>query len=102
MVHHQRIMRTTLTISDELLIEAKRIAAEKRCSVSEVVNSALRSALRSRAAPGSAQVQFEMPTYGRKHGGKAPAISPAEMAALVEEEDLAPYLSSNGPEEVAE
>jgi Arc/MetJ family transcription regulator len=93
MMHHQRIMRTTLTIADELLIEAKRLAAERRCSVSEVVNSALRSALKRGTAQEGPKVPFEMPTYGRKGHGKAPAISPAGMAALVEEDDLAPYRS---------
>jgi len=89
-------MRTTLTIADELLIEAKRIAVERRCSVSEVVNSALRSALKRWETQGAPKVRFQMPTYGRTGRGKAPAISPAGMAALVEEEDLASYRSPKG------
>jgi len=93
-MHHQCIMRTTLTIADELLIEAKRIAAERRCSVSEVVNSALRTALKREATQEGPRALFEMPTYGRKGRGKAQAISPAEMATLGEEDDLAPYRSS--------
>ena len=93
MMHHQRIMRTTLTIADELLIEAKRLAAERRCSGSEMVNSALRSALKRGTTQEGPKVPFEMPTYGRKGRGKSPAISPAAMAALEEEDDLAPYRS---------
>ena len=93
MMQHQRIMRTTLTIADELLIEAKRLAAERRCSLSEVVNSALRSAFKGGATPQGPKVPFEMPTYGRKGRGKAVAISPAGMAAMVAEDDLAPYRS---------
>ena len=101
-MHHQSIMRTTLNIADELLIEAKRMAAERQCSVSEVVNSALRSALKRGLTQGGPKVRFEMPIYGRKAHRKAPAISPAEMAALAEKDDLAPYRSPKRTEGSAE
>ena len=80
-MHHQSIMRTTLNIVDELLIEAKRIAAERRCSVSEVVNGALRSALRKGGSQEGPKVSFEMLTYGRKGREKAPARPPPSELA---------------------
>jgi len=101
-MQHHSIMRTTLTISDELLIEAKRIAAEMRCTLSEVVNSALRSALKRGARQEGPKIPFEMPTYGRKGRGKAPAISPSEMAAMVEENGLARYRSAKRTKDSAE
>jgi len=87
-------MRTTLTIADDILVEAKRIAAEKRCTVSAVVNDALRVALKQGRTRGSS-APFEMPTYGGAGVRKAPGISPAGMAKLGEEDELAPF----GPEE---
>lgn len=41
-------MRTTISISDDLLQEAKRAALERRVSLSEVVDDALRTTLRCR------------------------------------------------------
>ena len=38
-------MRTTITIQDSLLKEAKRLAAEENCSLGDIVNDALRSRL---------------------------------------------------------
>lgn len=84
-------MRTTLTINDELLAEAKRLAAEKRTNLSAIVNDALRRALK-RSGKKSETERFEMPTYGGK--GIAPALSPAEMARIVEAEELEPFRPS--------
>ena len=46
-------MRTTLILNDELAVAAKRMAAERRVSLSQVVNEALRrelAELRSRTS----------------------------------------------------
>jgi len=54
-------MRTTLVLDDVLLRQAKRRAAERDMSVSDVVNEALRDAFRK--APQTAP-PFSMITYG--------------------------------------
>jgi metal-responsive CopG/Arc/MetJ family transcriptional regulator len=85
-MHHNDAMRTTITLNDELLCEAKHLAAQKQCSLSDIVNEALRSSLKSMGKT-SEPVHFEMPTYGRL--GTAKAISPSEMARMIEEDDMA-------------
>lgn len=75
-------MRTTLVLDDELLKQAKKRAAERGLTVSEVVNEALRDLLNQRppAAP-----PFVMVTYGgarsRSHH------EPSDFATALEDED---------------
>ena len=59
-------MRTTLRISDELLKEAKRIAAESDRTVGEVIEDALRESFVRRKAPTSPG-KVKLPTF-RGHG----------------------------------
>jgi hypothetical protein len=76
-------MRTTLVIDDGLLRQAKRRAAERNMTVSDVVNEALREAFRQRVA---AAPPFSMITYGGSEGRVH--HEPADFAAALEEEDL--------------
>lgn len=74
-------VRTTLVLDDALLLQAERRAAERNLTLSDVVNEALRDALRSprTTAPSSAMV-----TYGHDH----PRVDhePSDFAdALVED-----------------
>jgi hypothetical protein len=54
-------MRTTLTISDDLLSEAKQLAARTGRTVSQVVEDAMREAF-ARPAPGRTRRQVDLPT----------------------------------------
>lgn len=56
-------MRTTLILQDQLAIAAKRVAAERRISLSEVVNQALRHELYGYRPIASAD-RFQMPVFG--------------------------------------
>ena len=75
-------MRTTLVIDDKLMEQAKKQAAERKSSVSAVVNEALRESLRRskrvRQAP-----KFSMPTFG---GTRQSQMSAADMKALVDDD----------------
>jgi hypothetical protein len=51
---HISAMRTTLDNNDALLIEAKRIAAERRTSLTAVVEDGLRTVIGGRDGGGSA------------------------------------------------
>jgi hypothetical protein len=75
-------MRTTLVLDDALLRQAKRRAAERDLTVSDVVNEALRESFRdtSPAAP-----PFSMVTYGG--AGRRVQHEPADFAAELEDED---------------
>jgi hypothetical protein len=82
-------MRTTLILSDDLVIEAKRRAADRGQSLSAVVNDALRKVLH----PGSGSVsasQFTMPTF-RPSVATPHDITPTELYELLAAEEQAPY-----------
>lgn len=76
-------MRTTLIIDEELLRQAKRRAADRGVTVSDIVNDALRELVRE---PIRASAPFTMVTYG----SSAHRVShePADFAAALEREDL--------------
>lgn len=71
-------MRTTLVLNDELAVAAKRLAALRRTSLSQVVNDALR---REIERPSIRPSSPAMPVYGGK-GNLRPDTSPAELDAL--------------------
>ena len=77
MVYH---MKTTVDLPDEILIEAKKRAAELRRPLREILASALRSELDSTAAP----------TRGRKirwvtvKGGLPPDLELSDRARMYE------------------
>jgi hypothetical protein len=75
-------MRTTLVLDDTLLRQAKRRAAERDITVSEVVNEALRESFRD-AMP--AAPPFSLVTYGR--AGRRVRHEPVDFAAELENED---------------
>jgi hypothetical protein len=82
-------MRTTLVLDDELLRQAKRLAAERNTTLSDVVNAALREAFERPAPPAP---PFEMITYGRAN---APVQhEPADFADELEDEDRRSLRSS--------
>ncbi len=75
-------MRTTLVIDDTLLRQAKRRAAERDLTVSDVVNEALRESFRGTqpAAP-----PFSLVTYG--NAGRRVEHEPADFAVELVDED---------------
>lgn len=75
-------MRTTLVIDDALLRQAKRRAAERDLTVSDVVNEALRESF-GRPLPEAAP--FSMVTYGQP--GPGVRHEPSDFASALEAED---------------
>jgi hypothetical protein len=75
-------MRTTLVLDDTLLRQAKRRAAERNLTVSEVVNEALRDSF-SRPVP--AAPPFSMTTFGK--ASRRVRHEPSDFAAALEDED---------------
>lgn len=71
-------MRTTLILNDELATAAKRLAADRRTSLSQLVNDALRRELES---PARTHAPLAIPVFGGT-GGDHPDTSPAELDAL--------------------
>lgn len=82
-------MRTTLIIQDQLAIAAKRVAAERRISLSEVVNQALRHELYGLPPKASAD-RFQMPVFGNPIS-RAIENSPADFDCFLHDD---PSISS--------
>lgn len=72
-------MRTTVTIDDQLLAEAKVLAARDGRTLGAVVDDALRVLLRSRAQPAT-KVDWTFPTGGA--GGLQPGVDLEDKEAL--------------------
>jgi hypothetical protein len=73
-------MRTTINIDDDLLAEAKQVAARTGRSLTAVVEDALRESLhrRRQAAPRA----VELPVFGE--GGVQPGVDLDDSAALLD------------------
>lgn len=78
-------MRTTLMINDELVAAAKRLAVERGCSLSSVVNDALRLVLKAQSHPNSSR-EFRMLCY--RGQGNLIDTPPARMSELDQSADL--------------
>lgn len=74
------IMRTTIRLPDDLLTEAKRVAAETNRSLTRLIEDALRSALARRQAPPRERVR--LPTVDGM--GLRPGVDLDNSAALLD------------------
>jgi hypothetical protein len=75
-------MRTTLTIQDSILDAAKRCALEKKCTVSAIVEDALRTCLYEHKPSNPAQVAEPWPVYGKT--GLRPGVDLLDNANLLD------------------
>jgi hypothetical protein len=73
-------MRTTVSLDDDLLAEAKQVAARTGRSVSAVVEDALRESLRRRRH--TTRRAVELPVFGE--GGTQPGVDLDDTAALLD------------------
>jgi len=82
-------MRTTLNIEDDLLVSAKRLAAERGATLTSVIETALRMEV-VRARDLRARSPVELPAFGDPAAGLAPGVELDDSAALLElmEEDV--------------
>ena len=89
MLHtYAKPMRTTVILNDKLLAEAKRLAAARNTTLSEILNEALRERL-ARPPESPATQPFRVPVF---RGQGSPVDSrPEELARIGEEEALQPY-----------
>ena len=72
-------MRTTIRIDDDLLIEAKKLAAETNRTLGSVIESALREMIARRASYEVCELR-PLPTHG--FGGTLPGVDIDDGAAL--------------------
>ena len=71
-----------MTIDDEVLRAAKQKAAEQNLTLSQLVERALRDALRPAPPP---EARYTVPTFGR--GPTRAGPTPAEVANMMAEQD---------------
>lgn len=74
-------MRTTIDIPDDLLIKAKRIAAESKRPLRAVIEDALRESL-SRRRHSSRGAPIRLPTF--RGGGIQPGVDLDDTVALLD------------------
>ena len=79
-------MRTTLSINDNLLKEAKKRSIKRNCSLGEVVDEALRLSLFSQKKTGNAS-QTTRPLKTFKGSGIQPGVELNNSASLLEAMD---------------
>lgn len=74
-------MRTTLNIDDSVLADAKRLAADRRTTVTALVEEALRLEV-LRARQGKRGDRPELPTFGAPGGGPLDGVDLDDSAGL--------------------
>jgi hypothetical protein len=74
-------MKTTLYINDQLLAEAKALAAQQRTSLTRLVEEGLRLRLRAQSAPQRSNLR--LPVFNG-HGGLAAGVDPLSNKAMLE------------------
>jgi hypothetical protein len=82
---YAREMRTTIRLDDDLLAEAREIAAENRKNLSTFIEDALRAAI-ARARKPAEHVPLDLPIFGE--GGLLPDVDLDQSIALLDPLDL--------------
>ncbi|HVC01974.1 MAG TPA: DUF6364 family protein [Steroidobacteraceae bacterium] len=73
-------MKTTLDINDQLLADAKALAAQQRTSLTRVIEEGLQLRLRSHAAPQRGKLR--LPVF-KGRGGLAAGVDPLSNKAML-------------------
>ena len=75
-------MKTTLNINDQLLADAKTLAAQQRTSLTRLIEEGLQLRLRAKAAAASCGT-VRLPVF-KGHGGLVAGVNPLSNKALLE------------------
>lgn len=75
-------MRTTVRLPDDLLRDAKRLAAESDRTLTSLIEDGLRAILRGRPAVAPEPEPVRLETFGR--GGTLPGVDLDDSAALLD------------------
>ena len=75
-------MKTTLDINDQLLADAKALAAQQRTSLTRVIEEGLKLRLRARAASAK-QRRVRLPVF-KGRGGLVAGVDPLSNQAMLE------------------
>ena len=76
-------MRTTINLTDDLILQAKKAALEADTTLTEIIANALRVALaKPRRKSGQGKTDLSPYTYG--HGGVQPGVDLDDTSALLD------------------
>ena len=75
-------MKTTLDLNDQLLADAKALAAQQRTSLTRVIEEALQLRLRAQGASATRR-RVRLPVF-KGRGGLVAGVDPLSNAALLE------------------
>jgi len=75
-------MKTTLNLNDQLLADAKALAAQQRTSLTRLIEEGLQLRLRAKTGP-AAHDKVQLPVY-KGHGGLVEGVNPLSNKALLE------------------
>ena len=75
-------MKTTLNLNDQLLADAKALAAQQRTSLTRLIEEGLQLRLRARANP-AARGRVRLPVF-KGRGGLVKGVNPLSNKALLE------------------
>ncbi|MBX3638358.1 MAG: DUF2191 domain-containing protein [Rubrivivax sp.] len=75
-------MKTTLNLNDQLLADAKALAAQQRTSLTRVIEEGLQLRLRAKAEPAT-RGQVRLPVF-KGRGGLVKGVDPLSNKALLE------------------
>ena len=75
-------MKTTLDLNDQLLADAKALAAQQRTSLTRVIEEGLQLRLRAKAAA-TKQRRVHLPVF-KGRGGLVAGVNPLSNKALLE------------------
>lgn len=78
-------MKTTLDLNDQLLSDAKALAAQQRTSLTRVIEDGLRLRLRANKAP-AAHGKLRLPVF-KGRGGLVAGVNPLSNKSLLDAAD---------------
>ena len=80
-LYHYR-MKTTLNLNDQLLADAKALAAQQRTSLTRLIEEGLQLRLRAKAVSAK-RARSRLPVF-KGHGGLVKGVNPLSNKALLE------------------
>ena len=83
------MQRTTVRIDEEILAEAKALAARQHRSLNSVMEEALRRMIATEQER-QARPPVDLPTWGTP--GKGPHLTPEDIKEILAQQDIEPFL----------